>query len=108
MSSCSNGVVVQPRETPMRSETVEILSDQSNAAVMRHPERAFPGVLVQGDSLYVLCQRADAACKEVGRGKPGFGELNDLRNALWSYLNHYKATLLEHRIALPFSEQQAP
>jgi hypothetical protein len=92
----------------MRRENVEILSDQTNAAVMRHPGRAFPGVLVQGDSLHVLCQRADLACKEVGRDKPGFEELNDLRNALWSYLNHYKATLLEQGIALPFSEQQAP
>ena len=92
----------------MRRENVEILSDQTNAAVMRHPGRAFPGVLVQGDSLHVLCQQADLACKEVGRGKPGFNELNDLRNTLWSYLSHYKATLLEHGIELPFSEQQAP
>ena len=91
----------------MRRENVEILSDQTDAAVMRHPGRAFPRVLVQGDSLHVLCQRADLACEEVGRGKPGFGELNDLRSALWFYLNHYKATLLEHGIALPFSEQQA-
>ncbi|PWR23599.1 DUF6959 family protein [Zavarzinia compransoris] len=92
----------------MRTENVEILSDQTNAAIVRHPGRAFPGVLVQGDSLHALCQRADSACKEVGRGKPGFDELNDLRNALWFYLNHYKATLMEHGIALPFSEQQSP
>jgi hypothetical protein len=31
----------------MRSEMVEIFSDQTNAAVMRHPGRAFPGVLVR-------------------------------------------------------------
>lgn len=88
----------------MRTETVEILSEQTNAAVMRHPGRAFPGVLVQGDSLYVLCQQADIACKEVGRGSPGYDELNDLRNALWSYLTHFKTTLLEHGMALRFSE----
>lgn len=90
----------------MRSEKVEILSDQTNAAVMRHPGRAFPGVLVQGDSLYLLCQRADLACEQIGQGKPGFDEANALRNALWSYLTHYKNTLLEHGIALPFAEQQ--
>ena len=89
----------------MRSESVEILSDETNAAVMRHPDRAFPGILIQGDSLYTLCSRADHACQEVGRDTPGYGELNYLRNALWSYLNHYKATLMEHGIALPFSEQ---
>jgi hypothetical protein len=88
----------------MRTENVEILSDKSNAAVLRHPDRVFPGVLAQGDSLYILCQRADSACKEVGRGAPGYDELNDLRNTSWSYLNHYKVTLIEHGVALPFSE----
>ncbi len=97
-----------PRDTDAKREKLEIFSDQTNAAIMRYPGRAFPGVLVQGDSLYMLCQRADLACKEVGRGKPGFDELNDLRNALWSDLNHYKTTPLEHGVALPFSEQQAP
>jgi len=89
----------------MRNESVEILSDATNAAVMRHPGRRFPGVLVQGDSLYILCRKADEACTEVGRGAPGYEELNELRNSLWSYLNHYKVTLAEHNIPLPFFEQ---
>lgn len=92
----------------MRSENVEILSDMTNAAIMRHPGRIFPGVLVQGDSLYLLCQRADSACTEVGEGRPGYDELDDLRVALWGYLNHYKATLAEHGIELPFSDQGQP
>ena len=87
-----------------RTEKVEILSDQSNAAIMRHPGRAFPGVLVQGDSLATLCQQADLACNQVGRGNPGFAELNELRNLLWTYLTHYKATLVEHDMPLPFSD----
>ena len=91
----------------MRVEDVEIFSDLTNAAVMRHPGRNFPGVLLQGDSLYILCQLADQACQQTGRGSPGFAEANELRNMLWSYLNHYKATLAEHKIALPFSEQPA-
>lgn len=73
---------------------------------MRHPERRFPGVLVQGDSLYALCVRADDACA-AAKGQLGddaYGELNQLRNALWGYLNHYKSVLGEHQISLPFSE----
>ena len=90
----------------MRIATVEILSDQTNAAVMRHPERRFPGILLQGDSLHALCRQADAACSGA---KPSlspetFDELNELRNRLWSYLNHYKAVLGEHQLPLPFSE----
>jgi hypothetical protein len=94
-------------EAMVRVESVEIFSDQTNAAVMRHPGRAFPGVLMQGDSLYSLCQRADLACREIGQGSPGYDEVSDLRNALWSYLNHYKATLAKHDMKLPFSEQES-
>ncbi|NIX76544.1 DUF6959 family protein [Microvirga terricola] len=92
----------------MRIESVEIFSDRTNAAVMRHPGRAFPGVLVQGDSLHILCQQADAACKEIGRDAPGYEDLNDLRDTLRSYLNHYKATLAEYGMKLPFYEPKLP
>ena len=88
----------------MHIEEVEIFSDTTNAAVMRHPGRAFPGVLIQGDSLSILCKQADLVCQQIGRSSEGFEEANDLRNSLWSYLNHYKATLLEHAMKLPFSD----
>jgi hypothetical protein len=91
----------------MRIASVEIFSDKTNAAVLRHPSRAFPGVLIQGDSLYMMCQRADLACKEVGRGSAGYDEMNELRNSLWAYLTHYKASLLEHGMKLPFSDQSS-
>ena len=91
----------------MRQEQVEILSDQTNAAVMRHPGRHFPGVLVQGDTLHTLCQRADVVCRELCRGSPGYDEANKLRNALWGLLTHYKVVLSEHDLPLPFSEQPA-
>lgn len=89
----------------MRQEVVEILSDQTNAAVMRHPDRRFPGVLVQGDTLHSLCQRSDSACRKLHRGAPGYDEANEVRNALWGLLNHYKTVLGEHDLPLPFSEQ---
>jgi hypothetical protein len=90
----------------MHVEQVEIYSDQTNAAVMRHPGRRFPGVLIQGDTLYTLCYRADAACIEAkARLNPdSYQEINDLRNALWGFLSHYKAVLGEYGIPLPFSE----
>ena len=47
----------------MRSESVEIYSDTTNAAVLRHPGKKFPGVLVQGDTLYTMCQAAVAKTK---------------------------------------------
>jgi len=88
----------------MHVENVEIFSDATNKAIMRHPDRHFPDVLIQGDTLHSLCQKADAACQKVGRGSSGYGELNQLRNSLWAYLTHYKFVLAEHDIQLPFSE----
>ena len=93
--------------TTMRTESVEIYSDQTNAAVLRHPGRNFPGVLVQGDTLYAMCQAADYVCKSAIRALPEneYLELNDLRNHLWDLLVHYKQVLAEHNIQLPFSEE---
>ena len=90
----------------MQIKDVEIYSDQTNAAVMRHPGRRFPGVLVQGDSLYALCVQADEVCASA-KGmldQDSYEELNELRNVLWKYLNHYKSVLGEHKMQLPFSE----
>ena len=50
-----------------------------------------------------MCYSADEACRAVGRGQPGFDELNDLRNVLQSYLSHYIIVLDKHGIPLPFS-----
>lgn len=90
----------------MHIEQVEIYSDQTNAAVMRHPGGRFPGVLIQGDSLYSLCYQADAICVDarVALDPETFQKLNHLRNALSGLLSHYKVMLGEHGIPLPFSE----
>ena len=90
----------------MRTDIVEIYSDQTNAAVMRHPGRKFPGLLIQGDNLYYLCHQADIACSRAKNvvTSDAYEEMNDLRNKLWSYLTHYKTVLGEHQIPLPFSE----
>ena len=90
----------------MHIEPVEIYSDRTNAAVIKHPQRRFPGVLIQGDSLNALCAQADTACA-VARSKLSpdeYDELNELRNVLWSYLVHYKVVLGEHDMPLPFSD----
>ncbi len=88
----------------MHVEPVEIYSDATNAAIMRHPERRFPGVLIQGDTLYTLCFAADEICQLIGRGSTGFAEANEVRNRLWDFLNHYKAVLGSHDLQLPFVE----
>lgn len=90
----------------MYTDSVEIFSDRTNAAIVRHPGRRFPGVLVQGDTLYGMCTSADFACAAARDCIPEeeYAALNGLRNQLWSLLVHYKQVLGEHDIPLPFSE----
>jgi hypothetical protein len=90
----------------MRTEPVEIFSDDAGKVVMRHPSRRSPGALVQGDALYEMCRKADVACA-AGQGAlppEAAADLNSLRNALWAYLTHYKSVLVEHSLPIPFSE----
>jgi hypothetical protein len=73
---------------------------------MRHPGRRFPGILLQGDIPYSLCQKADRLCSD-SRNKVNpelYNELNSLRNSLQHFLNQYKTALDAHNIPLPFSE----
>jgi predicted RNase H-like HicB family nuclease len=86
----------------MRSESVEIYSDATNAAVMRHPGRRFPGVLIQGDTLHTMLHRADEALNAGDRY-----ELEDLRDHLRDLVDHYKKVLVEHDLELPFFEPPA-
>jgi hypothetical protein len=94
----------------MHIDPVEIYSNASNSVVMRHPGRRFPGVLIQGDTLSVLCSKADVICASGQQQLDAdtYLELNDLRNYLWSVLLHYKTVLGEHDIPLPFSDRPPP
>lgn len=90
----------------MRIEPVEIYSDASNAAILRHPGRRFPGMLVQGDTLSNLYRLANAACA----GAKGTMDeesvfcLTMLRDDLWVRLIFYKNVLEQHGIDLPFDD----
>jgi hypothetical protein len=90
----------------MHTESVEIYSDATNAAVLRHPGRKFPGILIQGDTLHSLCVSADEACASARGVMSGddYERLNDIRDHLRSLLTHYKSVLIEHNIRLPFHE----
>ena len=97
------------RYATMKVEKVEIYSDASNYAVMRHPGRNFPGALIQGDSLHALCVAADEACAAAKKAgcDDAFEEISHVRDALWERLNRYSQVLTEHGIQLPFSRTVA-
>ncbi len=89
----------------MRSESVEIFSEATNAAVMRHPGRRFPGVLLQGDTLNGIVaalrsvmERSDALPEEQAE------TLASVVAQLSELLAHYRSVLVAHNIPLPFPE----
>lgn len=91
----------------MRTESVEIYSDASNQAVVRHPGRRFPGSLIQGDTLYSVCPLAEHvyAASQHRLDDDTRDDLAKVCHALRGRLEHYKAVLKEHDIELPFVER---
>jgi hypothetical protein len=90
----------------MRTEPVEIYSDATNQAILRHPGRRFPGVLVQGDTLSILHGQVALVLEKNGDvlGEDARLELEDVRDFLRACLDHYRAVLLDHGMKLPSVE----
>ncbi len=88
----------------MRTEAVEIYSDATNAAVMRHPARRFPGLLIQGDALASLVSRIDDIRREINGPEEAAQELAAVHEHLNELLQHYRSVLLSHSVELPFRD----
>lgn len=89
----------------MRKEQVEIYSDATNAPVLRHPNRHFPGCLVQGDTLNGLWQSVRRVQDSAHLlDEEAAADLEDVAIHLEGLLNHYKTVLEAHAIELPFTD----
>lgn len=89
----------------MHIEPVEIYSDSSNAAILRHPARRYPGCLIQGDTLYSLMrmlEKVQASANSLP--EEAADELADVSEHLRALIEHYKTVLNNHNIELPFYE----
>jgi hypothetical protein len=89
----------------MKVESVEIYSDASNMAVMKHSGRAFPGVLVHGDTLHAMAAPlryviANAGCLD----EEAAGRLREVAERLEGMLAHYRSVLVAHQIELSFRD----
>lgn len=85
------------RRAASRPETVELLTRPFNGAVVQLPDRRYPGVVIQGDSLSTICEHLGEAID--GGAVDLAGVKADLDNLLRGYLD-----VLEARsITPPFS-----
>ena len=90
----------------MERVEVELLTDGGNNAVVRMPERRFPGVVVQGDTLSSLWESARLALEAVRgeRGRhDGVDELSSLVQHLDTLLIRYEKALDAHGISRPYN-----
>ncbi len=113
-TSASTALLMIPRsdqplpDTELPRVEVESLTDQSNFAVIRLPQRKFPGVVFQGDSLSTIVADASQLAVSAQRGAPDVAELAaHLSEQLASIQHHYEQALAAHRIPLPYVRRDA-
>jgi len=88
---------------------VELLSRQTNFAIVQLPERNYPGVVVQGDTLNALVRSMERMAKllEANQVVDLAAEIEDVREQLSEALTHYEAVCAARRISLPYSKPSA-
>lgn len=91
----------------MRKIEVEIFSDAVNAAIIRHPERQFPGVLVQGDTMFSMAKLAKNIMECLDQEDDLYWEMKDLEAMLNGFVQHYTSILKSHHMSLPFNDVKA-
>lgn len=86
------------------SKKLELLSRPINFAVVQLPEREYPGVVVQGDSLNTLVQSLERMAKLVDGNQASelATEIEILREQLRGALAHYELVCSECGISLPY------
>lgn len=81
---------------------VKLLSEPTNGAIVHLPGRAFPGVVIQGDTLDALITDLHDVSSEGG-AEDGYDLLTDVIARLKGLQAHYEAVLKREGISLPYS-----
>lgn len=88
----------------MDSIAVDALSRTINCPVLKMPERRYPGILIQGDTLKSLLGIAEQISKAQLSG-----DIEELRESVsWllerlrDYVDEYESVLQRHNIQLPY------
>lgn len=85
--------------------SVTLLSDQGNYAVLKLPERRFPGVLFQGDSLasvYVDVVEAYELAVKLGSPTDLVEQIEGVRDRLREVVERYEGVLAKAKLELPY------
>lgn len=82
------------------NNSVKLLSSPVNFAVVQLPERQYPGVVVQGDTLLGFIQRLNRMRDLLASGNDEalLTEIEDLQEILSDALSFYEKTCQDHSI----------
>ncbi|MDA8447536.1 DUF6959 family protein [Paracidovorax valerianellae] len=86
---------------------VELLGAPINYAVVQLPDRKFPGVVFQGDSLHSLFIQIKETSEilQSGQVENAMVELNDMRDHLKEVLDYFEKICEEKQVALPYPSE---
>src|SRR5215468_8888806 len=91
----------------MRRSDILLLSDETNAVVLRLPERKFPGVLIQGDTLWTVYQHASEVygrLRAEAQTELAWSAFVVVER-LYACLTAYERALASQSIELPYARQ---
>jgi len=95
----------------MKTISANILSEQTKHTVVQLPESQYPGSLIQGDWLAVLCAEAREVSELLKKISGADEDLLFLaqghQEKLLQCLLHYQKVLGEHNITLPYGQPVA-
>jgi len=96
----------------MKTIAVKVLSEQSNHAIVQLPARQFPGSVIQGDSLAILCAEAKAISQgllQCGCADPELlGLAQEHQENLLERLLHFQQILSDNGVPLPYTTAAKP
>ena len=86
------------------NKALELLGRPVNFAVVQLPERNYPGVVVQGDTLNGLVRRLEemSALVKSNQLEDLAAEIEEMREQLSAARQYYEATCAERGIELPY------
>jgi hypothetical protein len=89
---------------PDMTDQVQLLSRPINFAVVQLPERKFPGVVMQGDTLHSLVKEFEEMARllDSGDAKELRARIRNVTEDLTEALQFYEKTCSERGIKLPY------
>jgi hypothetical protein len=91
----------------MERKELEVYSEATSQAVIRPPGRRFPGSVIQGDSLSILCSLAKSIHERatVTKDQQLIEDATELLDLLITRQKHYEQVLRAHHIELPYVKE---